>query len=74
MRADVSEKRMTSTFGVENQPNKSPACSRWLDTYGLGGGISQNMEEFITTAVRTSNPARRYLITITVERRIEITF
>jgi hypothetical protein len=34
------------------------------------------MAESITTAVRTSNPARRYLITITipVERRIEIMF
>jgi hypothetical protein len=49
MRTNVSEERITSIFGVKNQPGKKPVCSRWLGRwfmYGLQGTMHQKIATF----------------------------
>jgi hypothetical protein len=42
MWTDASEERITSICRVQNQPNKKPACSRWLGhtSYGMDHAVS----------------------------------
>jgi hypothetical protein len=38
------------------------SASEWVRVRGLQGAVSQNIKTFITTAVRTLNPASQYSV------------